>query len=127
PIRNARKLFVGSIERTQNIFGMAHDKDLLFRHEELAEPFKPVGHDRRTAGRRLEEASRRAIADARHRIARDVQRETRTRVERRMVVRRYMLEMAQVCRPLGSVRVHRSGKNEDVSWAAAYGLEKQCF
>src|SRR5689334_6358842 len=69
---HALQLFVRRRQGFEHVMAIVGDKDLLVA-EERVQATPPVGDQWRTAGRSLEEASRRAIAEPRHRIAGDVE------------------------------------------------------
>ena len=65
------------IKRVEHIVGRVHRENLMTRREEGVQALPRVTQHDRFAGGRFEQSARRAIAHARHRASRYVQRERR--------------------------------------------------
>src|SRR3982751_750379 len=87
------------VEGRGHVVGGARDEDLAIRFEELFEAVPAVRQHRRAAGRRLEQAARRAEPHRSHRAPRHVEREIRRRVERGMLGWRLVTEIVDVGLP----------------------------
>src|SRR5437879_1574550 len=86
------KGIVGIAEGVDHFPRIVHDENLFAWGEELVKSLEPVGDDRCATGGSLEETSGRAISGTGHAVAGEVEREFRTRIQCRMIARRYMLK-----------------------------------
>ncbi len=82
---HAQQICVGTFERAQHLPGVAGDEHLLAGLKKRIQSAKPVGNNRRAAGRSFKKSSRRTISGRRHRLPRQIQREARRTVQRRMI------------------------------------------
>ena len=105
--------------------GVSREGDLRAGREERVQPVPRIGHDRRAAGRGLEQPHAGAVPGADHVGAGDVQGEAARGVEGRMVGRRHVLQPLDVGGPVDLVGVLRPGHHEAPLRRAAGGLEQQ--
>ena len=105
--------------------GILYDKDLFARGEEMVETFEPIGDDRRAASGGFEKAAGGTVSALGHAVAREVQGELGTGVERGMIAGRNMLDAANVGSPRPVPGVEGSGENEIILRKLAGGLKEK--
>src|SRR5690606_6301982 len=109
---NRLELLVGEVQRRVDLLRAADDHDLFPWSEEVPDAGPGVADDRRAAGRSLEQPARGTPAATRHRLARDIQRQPRTGIEIRMIVRRQVPHEVDVLGPRERLGIPRTGYDE---------------
>src|SRR5437879_4394983 len=105
-LRARAQLVLAEIERGEHVFTAPHHDDLVPRIEKLIEPLEPVTHNHRAASRGLEQAPGRAVPEASHGCARQVERYARGTKEAIVSGWRQVRKVHHIRRPIDAWWVH---------------------